>query len=725
MDYWQSKIIEVAMQFWFPIIKGEPTIFCDKQYSELLLDINIYDGKIKNLEQINLQEPMKKVKDHDHLTGKYRGAAYSICNLNYKVPRFIPVFFHKISGYDAHLFIKELELSKHYPEQLDLVKLELELFRDIDMYLMFEQGIREGLSQCSIRYSKASNKYFGEKRKEKTSTKYLLDLDINILYGWESNLKDQSEKNFTGFTTSDIEKSEKKLMTLYTEINVRVGFMHGQSGGSKEPEVSNNFAQKSNSKDHSKEDFTGFTTGDIEKSEKKLMTSYSQNNIQIGAWNSLNLYLSSMKHVFTYLHTKDLVSASKVCNIWKCCALDNYVWQNIRLKNTFVCDWDKLIDTINSRCVISLDTRGMLIPSNIYEFERFWLKFSLTIHNAKKLKALKLYRCPINIVCYVMHFLQQLEVLEASLKNPYVKTNAQKLNGFITINIDNVSQMKYLRKLKIKCPTGIKLISTPKLTFANLTNLKTLSLTSIQSFSKDIYTSLRTVSTDLEVLEIGDCDCLKDDFPKLLKKLINLKSLRLENCYGRWENYSKDYFDAIRSMKKLKTLELINISFNDRVEEELQKCNGITALLIIPSYEKDCGRTIRHLLDCLEKLSNTLTHVVWGITHELIYTTGLFVEQYQQNQHNVNYKPDDKQKTGSSKHIPILDSRKPKPLPEGSEILNIDEANLSNCGTNSIVTVLKLETLLKAAMVNTKTKIIQIRFSETTGIYIREQFDIL
>ena len=50
---------------------------------------------------------MRKVRDHDHLTGKYRGAAHSICNLNYQNPRFIPIVFHNLSGYDAHLFIKE------------------------------------------------------------------------------------------------------------------------------------------------------------------------------------------------------------------------------------------------------------------------------------------------------------------------------------------------------------------------------------------------------------------------------------------------------------------------------------------------------------------------------------------------------------------------------------------------------------------------------------------
>ena len=52
-----------------------------------------------------------KVKDHCHLTGEYRGAAHQECNLKYKEPSFIPVVFHNLSGYDAHLFIKELGVS--------------------------------------------------------------------------------------------------------------------------------------------------------------------------------------------------------------------------------------------------------------------------------------------------------------------------------------------------------------------------------------------------------------------------------------------------------------------------------------------------------------------------------------------------------------------------------------------------------------------------------------
>ena len=49
-----------------------------------------------------------KVRDHCHYTGKFRGAAHSICNLRYKVPKIIPIVFHNGSTYDYHFIIKQL-----------------------------------------------------------------------------------------------------------------------------------------------------------------------------------------------------------------------------------------------------------------------------------------------------------------------------------------------------------------------------------------------------------------------------------------------------------------------------------------------------------------------------------------------------------------------------------------------------------------------------------------
>ena len=49
-----------------------------------------------------------KVRDHCHFTGRYRRAAHNSCNLKYRKLNFTPVVFHNLSGYDSHLFIKNL-----------------------------------------------------------------------------------------------------------------------------------------------------------------------------------------------------------------------------------------------------------------------------------------------------------------------------------------------------------------------------------------------------------------------------------------------------------------------------------------------------------------------------------------------------------------------------------------------------------------------------------------
>ena len=52
------------------------------------------------------------MKDHCHFTGKYRGAAHNQCNLSCRKPLILPVIFHNLQGYDAHLFIKQLAKVK-------------------------------------------------------------------------------------------------------------------------------------------------------------------------------------------------------------------------------------------------------------------------------------------------------------------------------------------------------------------------------------------------------------------------------------------------------------------------------------------------------------------------------------------------------------------------------------------------------------------------------------
>ena len=73
----------------------------------------------------------KKVRDHDHYTGKFRGAAHSICNLRYSVQRDIPVFFHNGTNYDFNLIINEL--AKEFRSELQCIPLNGEKFMSLSI----------------------------------------------------------------------------------------------------------------------------------------------------------------------------------------------------------------------------------------------------------------------------------------------------------------------------------------------------------------------------------------------------------------------------------------------------------------------------------------------------------------------------------------------------------------------------------------------------------------
>ena len=64
---------------------------------------------------------VNKVEDHCHQTGRYRGPACNICNLNYKHQNFIPVLFHNGKGHDFNLIFNEIFKQNNSRRRIDIL----------------------------------------------------------------------------------------------------------------------------------------------------------------------------------------------------------------------------------------------------------------------------------------------------------------------------------------------------------------------------------------------------------------------------------------------------------------------------------------------------------------------------------------------------------------------------------------------------------------------------
>lgn len=87
------------MTFAYPKERVTEVINCEKY----VLSLKDKEGKLwmkqkfchiwKEEFEEEFSEKHQKVRDHYYYTGKYRGAAHSICNLRYEILKEIPVMF--------------------------------------------------------------------------------------------------------------------------------------------------------------------------------------------------------------------------------------------------------------------------------------------------------------------------------------------------------------------------------------------------------------------------------------------------------------------------------------------------------------------------------------------------------------------------------------------------------------------------------------------------------
>ena len=95
------KIINYEEKEMIPLTKEENTSYKKQEACHICEEKFCMDKDDENYKN------RRKVKDHCYYTGKFRGAAHSKCNLNYKVPKDIPIIIHNAS-YDTHFIIDQL-----------------------------------------------------------------------------------------------------------------------------------------------------------------------------------------------------------------------------------------------------------------------------------------------------------------------------------------------------------------------------------------------------------------------------------------------------------------------------------------------------------------------------------------------------------------------------------------------------------------------------------------
>ena len=110
----------------------------------------------------------EKVRDHCHISGKFRDAAHFSCNL--KISKKIPVIFHNLRGYDSRLIIKEIS---NFDVRVDVIPNGLEKYMafTISRNLVFIDGMQFMNSTLDSLFKNLV---------DKTSNIYLKNLMVNI-----------------------------------------------------------------------------------------------------------------------------------------------------------------------------------------------------------------------------------------------------------------------------------------------------------------------------------------------------------------------------------------------------------------------------------------------------------------------------------------------------------------------------------------------------------------
>lgn len=120
VTWFADELFKIATDIIEPVLQANKNIIITEE-EEVAFQI----AKICSICNKTIFKNEKKVRDHSHITGMYRGAAHLECNLKYQESRHVPVVFHNL-GYDMHFLIEIL--SNQFKGRIDIIPINKEKY---------------------------------------------------------------------------------------------------------------------------------------------------------------------------------------------------------------------------------------------------------------------------------------------------------------------------------------------------------------------------------------------------------------------------------------------------------------------------------------------------------------------------------------------------------------------------------------------------------------------
>ena len=145
--YQGENVIQKFIQHLFREVKDCQKIITERAKRRLVMtksdEKDFQNAKKCWICQKRYKSDENPVRDHCHITGKYRGSAHNTCNLKLQISAErikIPVIFHSLKGYDSHFIIEKLgDIIKREPLDVKVIATNAEKYTAIylDKHLAF------------------------------------------------------------------------------------------------------------------------------------------------------------------------------------------------------------------------------------------------------------------------------------------------------------------------------------------------------------------------------------------------------------------------------------------------------------------------------------------------------------------------------------------------------------------------------------------------------------